>query len=101
MFLLFKELSPLFFISIFGVDERMPTSNLAKVPELPKLIIVFFLANKEPKPFPNILYDFGLVLTILIPSFRHAEMALFTSSDSKIFFAFEMFCEIEPIKTSN
>ena len=33
MFLLFSELSPLTFISIFGVVESIPINNLAKVPE--------------------------------------------------------------------
>ena len=36
MLLLFNDLSPLTFISIFGVVVSIPINNLAKVPEFPK-----------------------------------------------------------------
>ena len=54
MFLLFNELSPLIFTSIFGVVDSIPIMSLARVPELPKFNSEFFFIDNDPKPFPKI-----------------------------------------------
>ena len=47
-----KELSPVIIISMLGVVDKIPKSNLDKVPLFKQFMIVFFFANKEPRPFP-------------------------------------------------
>ena len=83
---------------MFGVVVSMPIKSLAKVPELPKLRVVFFLALKEPNPLPYIENFFSPDLFILTPSFLRHFIVDNTSSDSKTFSATETFCEIDPIK---
>ena len=49
--------------------ESSPVSNLAKVPELPKSIELFFLIFKDPSPLPKIKYFLVPVFIIFIPKF--------------------------------
>ena len=42
MLLLLREVSPIISTVIPGVVERIPTKSLVKVPEFPKLSLVFF-----------------------------------------------------------
>ena len=55
MLLLFKDLSPLIFTSMFGLVLKAPSIKRLAVPELPKSNNEFFLISKDPIPLPNIL----------------------------------------------
>ena len=52
MLLLFKDLSPSIFTSMFGVVDKTPIKSLAKVPELPKFKRLFFFICRDPIPVP-------------------------------------------------
>ena len=69
MLLLFKDLSPSTFTSIFEVVDNNPIRSLARVPELPKFNFKFFFANKEPTPLPKIKFYLGFNFFILTPNF--------------------------------
>ena len=97
MLLLFKDLSPFKFMSISGLVDNNPINNLAKVPELPKFSVEFFLQKNEPSPFPEIKYLPERTFLILTPSFFRQSIVEKTSSDSKILIAVEMSLDIEPI----
>ena len=71
--------------------DNIPIKSLASVPELPKLSSTFFLATKEPKPFPKIKYSPGFFFTIFTPNFFKQFIVDKTSSDSSTFFADEIF----------
>ena len=93
--LLFRDLSPVNLRSMLGLVDKIPISNLANVPELPKFKIVFFFALNEPNPFPK-TKNFLFFLIILTPScLRHFKVEN-TSSDSKTFSTTEIFSLIAP-----
>ena len=46
----------------------MPISSLAKVPELPKFRVAFFLVCSDPRPLPKIKNSFLEIFLIFTPS---------------------------------
>ena len=88
--LFLREWSPVKFILISGVVESIPIISLASVPELPKFNSIFFFAENEPRPFPYTI-KLPFFFKILTPNFLRQMIVEITSSDSSIFFIYEIF----------